>query len=265
MMTQLNYRDFKRQLSDVSAVVMDIDKTAVDGRVATYVGKKILEQEWRKRHYGKRHYVNYAAGIAGGISTLIKTKTRGEAAGLKQFVDTLASTGCAHYSDVYRFSKDYVEGHTFPGFREFLSYLWTEFETFGYIVTAGMDIAARACHDVYENNIAISDSAIAGNETLWDDKGYLNGIRLEITDPLGKYSAACELLSNRKLSDEAKFLKTPFLAIGDGIDDLFIFHHSEISLASPLAKPGVREAASLSVPSVEEGGYERFLVELKKA
>jgi len=258
------YRDFKRDLGNVNGIVTDIDKTAVPGRVAEHVGKEYLKRERAAGHSG-----NYWAGVRGGLVAVAKTRFFGEAAGLTHFVNTLAGTGCADRDTTYTLCHDYVRDRTLRGFTDMLMYFYHQFGLSVNILTAGMDVAATAAVDVYGDIVLINDAR--GNRTQWrppqkyegatrvKPADLLAGIDITIRDGRTKKAAALEMTHQNGRGPY------PLLVIGDGDDDRFMMLDTTLSLASPLAKPAVREVATMSVPPLEDGGYERFLEELRKA
>ncbi len=234
----------RRHVDRTDAVIVDLDKTLIRGRVAEGLGRWYLNREW-----GNRNYCNVVVGI--GDMVRIKAhlrKYRGtdaaDAMGLAMFYSSLVRNGLGERNEMHDCAIGYFKMNEIEPVKEIVSLASKP----RFLATIAGSTAANAAvgHfilDGFTSNMDLFDSN--------NGKSMLSGIQILIGDGSQKLEAVERMLRVHKIS-----LKN-CTVIGDGLPDIPMMRSAGLSIASPLAKDEVRAVAKIHLTDSMDGIHSR--------
>lgn len=233
-------------LKECELAVFDIDGCIVDGRIASSVLPIIKEERKNK------NWKNYFRGILGGASVVLginlRSGLKAENKGLKKAVEVLGEAGIEKERIESKVGK-YYEEHRIEGFEELKGAL--EEEDIGLYLTS-------CSADLFVEPLAKKLEAVGYtcHETIYDGDTPI-GVKLRMKDSTRKYVETFNDL--RKMGFDLR----DCAFYGNHRSDLDLLEGSNVSIASPLAKPEVREACQIKLD--ETYGYKQLAIELKNS
>jgi len=228
-----------RHIEKTDAIIVDLDKTLVKGRVAEGLGLWYLNREWNNHDYGK-----VATGVIGiaKIKFLLrkfKGKDTAEAKGIKLFYDALIKTGIGEKTEMQECALKYFKENTIEQVGEIVRFASKP----KFLATIAGSTASQVAvgHfklDGFTSNIDLFDS----------DNGRfkLKGIEILIGDGNQKLEAVEKMLRVRGIS-----LKN-CTAIGDGLPDIPLLRTAGFSIASPFATDAVRAITKIQLEGAKK-------------
>lgn len=226
--------EFKERLSACRAAYFDVDRTLVDGNVSGGIGKRYLKKALQEHDYSSA-----AIGFTGGLVTLLYTDVfHNDQHALEKFIGSLNLAECADESTTMDFAADYIKKHQMPGVKDFIAYLKSR-GLFTVAYTGGLDVSSYAAKEELEMDDSFGNYSFEGKKIVPSSLGK------RVTGKPIKYLTALRFMVDHRYSPESA------LVIGDSDTDLELMHETGLTLASPLARPEVKEAADLWIPNYE--------------
>ncbi len=230
----MNPREFAQELEKCEIALFDLDNTTIDGNASAGVVYGYLGQE-----LGNKNLRNVAIGLWGGLQTEYYRRTGREQTGLKRFVAALNKAGCADNGSAYSFAYDYVEKHGFDGFGKLVECLEQDFSIAPVVYTGGLEASSRAAKSIFRFYDSFANYMFNGNLIVPS--------RFASPENPSKLDTA-----ERYLQGVWEVNLSQCLVVGDAETDMPVMERAGLSLASPKAKPQVREAADFWTPDYGE-------------
>jgi phosphoserine phosphatase len=221
----------RRHVDGTRAVIIDLDKTLVKGRVAEALGLWYLNREWDNRNY--RKVAIGAIGMA-KIPFLLRfdRSDTAEAKGIQLFYATLIRAGIGKKTEMQENALKYLKGNSTEQVSEIIRFASKP----KFLATISGSVASQVAAgyfqlDGFTSNVDLFDS---GN-------GQLKGIKIRIGDGSQKLEAVEKMLRVHGIS-----LKN-CTAIGDGLPDIPLLRTAGLSIASPYATEEVRAITKIQL------------------
>jgi phosphoserine phosphatase len=213
----IDYHRLRDDLNESRALITCLDGALVDGRTAGGIGKRYLKRAWENKWYGD-------AWLGAKNFPLVKliAYSKGEAAGLKYFMDVLAKTGRADKEAGAKFAREYIEKHKIPGAWEFLDYMKKRFDLYILCASIGCDLGVDAADEIFGFDGKIN------NPVRYSGEEIITGISIDV-DEKNKY---------QKVTDHLDGVEIPMercVTIGNDTLDWGLMKSSKLAAASPEA------------------------------
>lgn len=226
-------------ISATKGLVLDLDNTLIDGRIAEGLGHGYIFDELRHLHFS-----NFVGGVRGArrIKSMLRKDPDNldkEVEGLRMLYGYLVSRGVGTVTGMSRYAKKYVQSHLLVG-----SYVISRDAILPkFLATLGGSTGAlSAMFALGELSMHFEDRV--ANIDLFDKKGRLEGIQLLMRSGEDKLESAERMLFRHglKIKDCA--------AVGDNDGDVPMLMSAALPIASPLASEKVRKIAKMEMPLV---------------
>ncbi len=207
---------------EAKAVIIDLDGTLCEGRVATGIGKAYMRRELARLHFG-----NLRRGIKGAerVMEVVKTNgANGNAEGLKAFYDELIALGLGKRYEMFNYATKYLRKHRVEAVAAFINRFKPP--VVKIIATTGGSTSAEAAQLEYG-----AESVVANIDQFKGEDATLRGVRLDIRNGDDKLIGVLDKL------DMMGIKIGECIAIGDGQDDVAVLNAVPLNrrYASPLA------------------------------